>query len=167
MDTPTVKASVLGSGEHRILRYAYERQPRHTTRLGSSRRAASTSRSSASRRESHSRGEKPIHPDLPRCGEIRFTRTPGPAGARSQLRRHDHERGENSPGSRGELRRPARTRAHRGPHETVRRLTDALSVSWAASHAQIRAAVPVDYDVEVTLTDGRRLRFILRSGHDT
>ncbi|MBV9798247.1 MAG: hypothetical protein JO039_09400, partial [Solirubrobacterales bacterium] len=35
-----------------------------------------------------------------------------------------------------------------------------------ASHSQITAARPVDYDVDVNLTDGRRLLFVLRRGDD-
>jgi hypothetical protein len=52
------------------------------------------------------------------------------------------------------------------PSEVVHRVPDGLSVGWDASHGTIPDAGPVDYDVDVNLSDGRKLLLVLRRGDD-
>jgi hypothetical protein len=44
-----------------------------------------------------------------------------------------------------------------------RRVPNGLSISWGNSHAKIRAAMPAAYDVDVNLSDGRRLLNVVSS----
>jgi hypothetical protein len=49
---------------------------------------------------------------------------------------------------------------------TVRREGDALKITWTKSTAPIRAAMPMDYDVDINLTDGRKLLDVIGKTKD-
>jgi hypothetical protein len=152
---PTVEASVLGRGEHRILRYVYQRQPQHATRFVEE--GSKYEQELGVPKGGPCKGVKPIHPDPPHCGEIHFTPAPGPAGVR-----HIYEITTMN----GEETRRQLVATYEAPVEPepsivplliVRRESGALKISWDKSKATIRAAMPMDYDVDIDLTDGRKL----------
>ncbi len=161
---PTVQAGVGGSGEQRILGYSYQPQAMHTTRFVEE--GGKYEQELGVAKGGPCKGERDIHPNPAVCGQLRFTPAPGPAGVR-HIYAVTTMNGEET---RRELvatyDAPSEPEPTEVPHEMVKRLPDALSISWAGSGAKIRAAMPVDYDVDVNLTDGRRLLFVLRRGMD-
>ena len=152
---PTVEAGVGGSGEHRILGYSYQRQPLHTTRFVEE--GAKYEQELGVAAGQPCKGVKAIHPDPSHCGEIPFTAAPGPAGVRNIYAITTMN---------GEITRKQLVATYDAPVEsepsivpslTVRREGDAVKISWGASAAAIRAAMPMDYDVDINLMDGRKL----------
>jgi hypothetical protein len=161
---PTVEASVLGKGEHRILRYVYQRQPLHQTRFVEV--GSKYEQELGTPAGGPCKGVKAIHPNPPHCGEIHFTPAAGPAGVR-----HIYEiTTMNGEETRRQLiasyNAPAEPEPTIVPALTVRREGDALKISWDKSKAAIRAAMPMDYDVDINLTDGRKLLDVIGKTKD-
>jgi hypothetical protein len=152
---PTIEAGVGGSGERRILGYSYQREPLHTTRFVEVGAKYEQELGVAGGRPC--KGVKAIHPNPSHCGEIPFTPAPGPAGVR-----HIYAITTMN----GEITRKQLLATYDAPVEpepsnvpllTVSREGGALTIGWRASHAAVRAAMPIDYDVDINLTDGRKL----------
>jgi hypothetical protein len=156
---PTIEAGVGGHGEHRILGYSYQRQPLHRTRFVEQGSKYEQELGVAAGRPC--KGIKAIHPDPSHCGEIHFTPAPGPRGTR-----HIYAITTMN----GEITRKELVASYDAPTEpepsmvpevAVRREGAALKISWRGSHGAIRAARPMDYDVDINLSDGRKLLDIL------
>ena len=152
---PEISAGVGGRGEHRILGYAYEREPQHTTRFVEEGAKYEQELGMAGGRLC--KGARANQPHAPHCGKIHFTPAPGPAGTR-----HIYAITTMN----GEMTRKQLVATYDAPAEpeptivpslTVRRQHGAIKISWRKSTAPIRAAMPMDYDVDINLTDGRRL----------
>lgn len=160
----TLHVNVDGSGEHRILGYEHQPQPDHSTRFVE---VGGNYEQELGAAEGHPcKGIKPLHPDRPLCGEIHFTPAPGPAGTR-----HIYAvTTMNGVETRRELvatyEAPPRPEPPEVPSEIVHRVPGGLSVGWGASREQISVDRPVDYDVDVNLSDGRKLLLVLRKGDD-
>lgn len=153
--TPEVAAGVGGRGERRILGYAYERQPLHTTRFVEV--GSKYEQELGAAKGTLCKGAKKSTPNPPQCGELRFTPAPGPAGVR-----HIYAITTMN----GEITREQLVASYRAPVEPepsivpalrVRRAGGSIVISWRHSHASIRAATPIDYDVDINLSDGRKL----------
>lgn len=160
-DPPIVDAGVGGRGEKRILAYSYQRQPLHTTRFVEAGAKYEQELGVAGGRPC--RGVAAIHPRRPTCGQIHFTPAAGPRGVR-------HIYAITTMG--GEIMRKQLVATYQAPPEpepyqvprlTVRRVSNGITISWARSMAKIRAAMPVDYNVDVNLSDGRRLLSVVQS----
>jgi hypothetical protein len=161
---PEISAGVGGKGEHRILGYAYERQPLHATRFVEDGSKYEQELGAAAGKPC--KGVKPAHLSPPHCGEIHFTPAPGPAGVR-----HIYAITTMN----GEIVRKQLVASYDAPTEpepsivpelSVHREGDALKSTWAKSNAPIRAASPIDYDVDINLTDGRRLLDVIGKTKD-
>jgi hypothetical protein len=160
-DPPIVEAGVGGRGEKRILAYSYQRQPLHTTRFVEE--GAKYEQELGVARGRPCRGVTAIHPRRPTCGQIHFTPAAGPRGVR-------HIYALTTMG--GEITRKQLVATYHAPPEpepsevprlTVRRVSNGIKISWGRSKAKIRAAMPVDYNVDVNLSDGRRVLRVVRS----
>jgi hypothetical protein len=162
--TPMVDAGVGGRGESRILGYAYQPQPDHQTRFVEE--GGKYEQELGVAKGGPCKAVKDIHPRPPKCGELHFTPAPGPAGVRHIYAVTTMNGVETRRQLVATYDAPPEPEPTEVPHETVRRLPNALSITWVASGAKIHAAMPVDYDVDVTLSDGRKLLFVLRRGMD-
>lgn len=163
MSPRSSQAGVGGRGERRILGYSYERQTLHTTRFVE--QGSQYEQELGVARGRRCRRVKAVHPRPATCGEIRFTPAPGPAGVRhiyaittmhGQITRRQLV---------ATYRAPSEPEPSKVPSLRVRRLANGLSISWSGSRAAIRAAMPVAYNVDVNLTDGRRLLAVVGRGH--
>ena len=161
---PVVQAGVGGTGEKRILAYSYERQPLHQTRFVEE--GAKYEQELGVAGGTPCKGFKPIHPRPATCAQIQFTPAPGPAGIR-------HIYAITTMG--GEITRkelvasydaPAEPEPSEVPEITVRRVGNTLRIVWRRSAASTSAAMPVDYNVDVNLTDGRELLDVVGRSHD-
>ena len=162
-EPPVIQAGVGGTGEKRILAYSYERQPLHQTRFVEE--GATYEQELGVAGGGPCKGLKPIHPRPATCAQIHFTPAPGPAGIR-------HIYAITTMG--GEITRkqlvatydaPAEPEPSEVPGITVRRVGNTLHVAWRQSAAKIRAAMPVDYNVDINLTDGRELLDVVGRSH--
>jgi hypothetical protein len=154
---PEISAGVGGSGEHRTLGYAFQPQPLHTTRFVEVGANYEQGLGTAAGRPCKDFSPTQQVSPSALCGEIPFTPAPGPGGLRNIYAITTMN---------GEMTRKQLVATYDAPVEpepsivpevTVRREGDGLTISWAASSAAIRAAMPMDYDVVVNLTDGRQL----------
>jgi hypothetical protein len=163
-EKPTIQAGVGGSGEHRILGYSYQPQPDHTARFVEE--GAKYEHELGRAEGKPCKGVKKIHPDPGLCGQIHFTPAPGPAGVRHIYAVVTMNGVETRRELVATYDAPPEPEPSKVPHLRVHRVPGALQISWDDSHAAIRAARPVDYDVDVNLTDGRKLLYVLRSNTD-
>ncbi|MBV8956832.1 MAG: hypothetical protein JO179_22030 [Solirubrobacterales bacterium] len=160
---PTIDAGVGGSGERRILSYADQRQPFHSTRFVEE--GTKYEQELGTARGGGCKGVPSVHPDPPACGQIRFTPAPGPAGVRHIYAITTMNGEVTDKQLVATYRAPAEPEPSMVPKLVVRRIHNAIAISFATSHAAIRAAQPVDYNLDVILTDGRKLLVILPA-HD-
>ncbi len=160
-EVSTIRAGVGGSGENRTLGYLYQPQPLHTTRFveegGKDEQELGVAAGKPCPQVKHD------HPDLPLCGEIRFTPAAGPAGPRhiyavttmnGEITGRDLVATYDAPPE----PEPAEV-----PALSVHRVPGGLMIGFAGSDPAVSVAKPVDYDVDVNLTTGRKLVDILRS----
>ena len=161
---PEISAGVGGSGEHRILGYAYERQPLHTTRFVEEGATYEQELGVAAGRLC--KGAKRTQPNPPHCGEIHFTPAPGPAGARHIYAITTMNGVETRKQLVATYDAPVEPEPSIVSSLTVRREGDALKITWRKSTGAIRAAMPMDYDVDVNLTDGRKLLEVIGKTKD-
>jgi hypothetical protein len=62
---------------------------------------------------------------------------------------------------------PAEPKPSEVPAMKVQRTSTGLRISWAPSHAPMAEARPMVYDIDVNLSDGRKLLVVVRSfDHD-
>jgi hypothetical protein len=164
-EQPTIQAGVGGSGEHRVLGFSYQPQPDHTTRFVEE--GAKYEQELGVAQGKPCKGVKDIHPDPGVCGQIRFTPAPGPAGTR----RIWAVTTMNGTETRRELvatyDAPTEPEPSKVAHVRVDRVAGGLEIKWSDSTAPIRAARPIDYDVDVNLSDGRKLLYVLRAHDDS
>lgn len=97
------------------------------------------------------------------CGEIEFTPAPGPGGER-KIYAITTMNGEITDmqlvATYDALREPEPSEV---PDLIVRRADGAVHISWGASHAPEAAAKPMVYDVDVDVSDGRKLLDVMAS----
>ncbi|MBV9049998.1 MAG: hypothetical protein JOY58_17125 [Solirubrobacterales bacterium] len=159
--TPTVDAGVGGSGDHRILGYTFQPQPQHSTRFVEDGPKYEQELGTAT--GGRCRLVKYIHPDPPRCGEIHFTPAPGPAGVR-QIYAITTMNGEITDKQLvATYDAPAEPEPSMVPELLVQRVPDGITISFKPSGAPIQTAKPIDYNIDVNLTDGRELLEVLPS----
>jgi hypothetical protein len=139
----TVEASVLGSGEHRVLCYVYQRQPLHTTRFIEE--GANYEQELGMQAGGPCKGVRAIHPDPPDCGEISFTPAAGPAGVRPIYAITTMNGEETARQLIATDDAPAEPEPSIVPALVVRREGDTVKISWDKSRAPILAAMPMDY----------------------
>ena len=161
---PEVSAGVGGSGEHRILGYAYERQPLHTTRFVED--GATYEQELGVAAGELCKGAKANQPNPPHCGEIHFTPAPGPGGVRHIYAITTMNGMETRKQLVATYDAPGEPEPSIVPLLAVRREGDAVKISWRKSAAAIRAAMPMDYDVDINLTDGRKLLDVIGKTKD-
>lgn len=162
--TPTIDAGIGGTGEHRVLGYAYQPQAFHRTRFVEEgpkyEQELGPAAGGPCKLVAH------IHPNPPLCGEIRFTPAPGPAGVRHIWAITTIN---------GEITDKQLVATYDAPREPepsmvpdllLQRVPNGIRISFKPSSAPIQAAKPIDYNVDVNLTDGRKLLVVLpRSDH--
>ncbi len=160
-ERPTVQAGVGGSGEQRTLGYLYQPQPMHTTRFVEEGGKDEQELGVADGRPC--KDVKDIHPDFPLCGELHFVPAAGPAGPRRIYAVTTMGGME----TRRELVATYDAPPEREPSEVpsliVRRVPEGLRIGFAGSDPPVAVARPVDYDVDVNLSNGRKLLDVLRS----
>lgn len=158
---PVVQAAVGGGGERRALGYSVQQEALHKTRFVEE--GVKYEQELGTAAGQPCRGFKPIHPRRATCGEIRFTPAPGPAGKRdiyAVTAMHGEEVRKQLVAT---YDAPPEPEPFKVPGLAVRRVKNALRISWLPSGARIRAAMPVDYNVDVNLSDGRRLVDVVSS----
>ncbi len=160
-ERPTVQAGVGGSGEQRTLGYLYQPQPMHTTSFVEEGGKDEQELGVADGRPC--KDVKDIHPDFPLCGELHFVPAAGPAGPR----RIYAVTTMNGMETRRELvatyDAPPEPEPSEVPSLIVRRVPEGLRIGFAGSDPPVAVASPVDYDVDVNLSNGRKLLDVLRS----
>jgi hypothetical protein len=162
--TPTINAGVGGTGEHRILGYSYQPQAFHTTRFVEDGRKYERDLGPAV--GGQCKLVKDIHPDAPRCGEIRFTPAPGPAGTRRIYAITTMNGDITDKQLVATYDAPAEPEPSMVPDLRVQRVPNGIRISFKPSRAPIQAAKPIDYNVDVNLSDGRELLEVLHAGDD-
>lgn len=160
VDAPPAIAAGVGPGRfHHVLSYSYQPDPNHNTRFVE--RGANYEQELGPARGTPCLGTQNQQP-RPLCGEIRFTPAPGPSGTR-RIYAITTENGEITEDQLVATYTAAREpEPSRVPKLTVQRVGSSVTISWAASHAPIAAAKPVDYDIDVNISDGRRLLDVIR-----
>ncbi len=162
--TPTIDGGVGGSGEHRTLGYVYQPQALHTTRFVED--GAKYEQDLGTANGGRCKLVQYIHPDPPRCGDISFTPAPGPAGVRHIYAITSMNGEVTDKQLVATYDAPAEPEPSMVPDLIVQRVADGITISFKPSHAPIAAAKPIDYNVDVNLTDGRELLDVLHSGDD-
>ena len=110
---------------------------------------------------------KHIHPNVPECGDIHFTPAAGPAGTR-RIYAVTTMNGEVTDKQLvATYDAPREPMPEEIPELDVRRVPEGISIGFKPSKAPIRAAKPIDYNVDINLSDGRRLLDVLPSRDHT
>ncbi|MBV8987856.1 MAG: fibronectin type III domain-containing protein [Solirubrobacterales bacterium] len=150
----TLTAGVGGSGFKRVLSYSYQAEPLHSTRF--------VEDGASYEQELGAAAGKPCPPSPgdtmhPRCGEIHFTPAPGPAGVRNIYAITTMN---------GEITNKELVATYRVgtepepsivPNLTLRRIGTSVTITWKGSTTTDPNAKPMDYNVDVNLSDGREL----------
>ena len=103
---------------------------------------------------------------MPKCGDIHFIPAPGPAGQR-RIYAVTTMNGEITDKQLvATYEAPREPEPQEVPELDVRRVADGISIGFKPSKAPIQAAKPIDYNVDMTLSDGRRLLDVLPSHDD-
>jgi hypothetical protein len=150
---PEFRAQVRGSHFERVLRYSYRSDPLHATRFVEVGAKYEQELGPAGRR----RCPASEHGSLPFCGKVHFTPAAGPPGLRhiyaittmngeivhKQLIATYHAPAEPEPSIVPGLR--------------IQRRGNTLAVTWKRSTAPEKAARAIQYNVDINLSDGRRL----------
>jgi hypothetical protein len=161
---PHIDAGVGGEGEHRVLGYSYQPQRDHTTRFVEE--GPNYEQELGVAHGQQCGFVKHVHPDVPECGDIHFTPAPGPAGQR-RIYAVTSMNGEITDKQIvATYEAPREPEPHEVPELDVRRVADGISIGFKPSKAPIQAAKPIDYNVDITLSDGRRLLDVLPSHDD-
>ncbi len=159
--TPTIDAGVGGSRDDRMLGYTYQPQAQHITRF--------VEDGAGYEQELGTAGGKPckdvqyIHPNPPLCGEIHFTPASGPAGERHIYAITTMNGVTTDDQLIATYNAPPEAEPSKVPDLVVDRVSDGIKISWKASTAPIAAAMPMDYNVVVDLTDGSEQLSVLHS----
>jgi hypothetical protein len=165
VDPPaTILAGVGGHALHHILGYSYQPDPQHSIRfveqgahyeqeLGPAAGQACPADAGDSSR--------------PLCGRIEFTPAPGPRGERRIFAITTMNGQITSKQLVATYDAPVEPEPSEVPAMKVQRTAGGLRISWAPSHAPMPASRPMVYDVDVNLSDGRKLLVVVRSfDHD-
>lgn len=158
--TPHVDAGVGGGGEHRILGYDYQPQPLHTTRFVED--GPKYEQELGVAEGEPCRLVKHIHPDPPLCGHIDFTPAPGPAGKRDIYAITTMNGEVTDKRLVATYDAPPEPEPSEVPKLVVDRVPDGITVGFKPSEAPTQVAEPMDYNVDVNLTNGRKLLDVLR-----
>ena len=157
--TPTIDAGVGGTGEHRLLGYSYQPQAFHKTRFVEDgpnyEQELGPAAGGPCKLVPH------IHPDAPLCGEIRFTPAPGPAGVRHIYAITTMNGDITDKQLVATYDAPPEPEPSMVPDLLVVRVRNGIRISFKPSQAPIQAARPIDYNVDVNLSDGRKLLAVL------
>ncbi len=163
--TPTIDAGVGGRGYDRILGYTYQAQASHTTRFVEDGTGYEQELGPAA--GTPCKDVKYIHPDPPLCGEIHFTPAAGPAGER-RIYAITTMNGEMTDrqlvATYDALPEPEPSKV---PDLIVDRVPNGIEIRFKPSTAPIQAAMPIDYNVDINLTDGSEQLAVLRTGDHT
>lgn len=160
---PTVLAGVSPGRFRLTLGYSYQPDPQHRTRFVE--RGANYEQELGPARGVPCPGTANQHP-RPLCGKIHFSPAAGPAGQRRIYAVTTMN---------GEITEDQLVATYRAPREpepsavprlVVRRVGNSVRITWGASRAPIAAARPMDYDVDVNVSDGRRLLDVTRRSVD-
>jgi hypothetical protein len=158
---PHIDAGVGGEGEHRVLGYSYQPEADHSTRFVEE--GANYEQELGVARGKPCGFVKHIHPDPPACGDIYFTPAPGPAGTRHIYAVTTMNGEETDKQLVATYDAPREPEPREIPELDVRRVRAGISVRFKPSKAPIRAAKPIDYNVDINLSDGRKLLDVLPS----
>jgi hypothetical protein len=150
---PAFIAHVAGAHFKRVLSYSYRAEPLHATRFVEVGAKYEQELGPASQRPC----PPSAHSSLPRCGQIHFTPAAGPPGAR-----HIYAITTMN----GEIVHKQLIATYDAPPEAepsivpslrIERLGNTLTMSWKRSTAPEKAARAIEYNVDINLSDGRRL----------
>jgi hypothetical protein len=165
VDPPaTILAAVGGSGLHRILGYSYQPDPQHSIRF--------VEQGADYEQELGPAAGQPCPADAgdsshPLCGRIEFTPDGGPRGERRIYAISTMNGQITSKQLVATYDAPAEPKPSEVPAMKVERTPSGLRISWAPSHAPMAEARPMVYDIDVNLSDGRKLLVVVRSfDHD-
>jgi hypothetical protein len=156
---PTVLAGVSPGRFSLNLGYSYQPDPQHSTRFVE--RGANYEQELGPARGAPCPGTANQHP-RPLCGEIHFSPAPGPGG---------HRRIYAITTMNGEITEDQLVATYTAPREPepsrvpkliVQRVGRSVRITWGTSRAPIAAARPMVYDVDVNISDGRRLLDVTR-----
>jgi hypothetical protein len=160
---PTVLAGVSPGRFNLTLGYSYQPDPQHQTRFVE--RGANYEQELGPAHGAPCPGTANQHP-RPLCGKIRFSPAPGPAGQRRIYAVTTMN---------GEITEDQLVATYRAPREPepsavpkliVRRVGSSVSITWGASRTRVAEARPMNYDVDVNVSDGRRLLDVTRRSVD-
>jgi hypothetical protein len=151
---PAVLAGVSPGRFKLMLGYSYQPDPQHVTRFVEN--GANYEQELGPARGTPCQGDANQSP-RPLCGEIHFTPAPGPGGER-RIYAITTMNGEITDKQLvATYRAPGEPEPSRVPKLVVQRVAGGVQISWGASRAPIAAAMPMDYNVDVNISDGRRL----------
>lgn len=153
-EPPTILAGVGPAGSKRKLGYSYQPDPQHSTRFVE--QGASYEQELGPARGTPCPGTAADHP-RPLCGEIVFTPAPGPKGVRHIYAITTMNGEITSRQLVASYRASAEPEPSMVPTLVAQRVGSGIQISWSASRAPVRAALPTAYDVDVNISDGRRL----------
>jgi hypothetical protein len=155
VDTPpTIVAGVSPGLFHLTLGYSYQSDPQHVTRFVERGANYEQELGLASGGPCQASAGDSSHP---LCGQIDFTPAPGPAGER-KIYAITTMNGEITDMQLvATYDAPVEPEPSEVPDLIVRRADGAVDISWGASHAPEAAARPMVYDVDVNVSDGRKL----------
>jgi hypothetical protein len=154
-----IDAGVGGKGEHRVLGYSYQPEPDHTTRFVEE--GANYEQELGVAHGKTCGFVKHIHPHLPECGDIHFTPAAGPAGTRRIYAVTTMNGEVTDKRLVATYDAPREPMPEEIPELDVRRVPGGISIGFKPSKAPIRAAKAIDYNVDINLSDGRRLLDVL------
>ncbi|MBV9944567.1 MAG: hypothetical protein JO262_20755 [Solirubrobacterales bacterium] len=160
VDPPSaIVAGVSPARFSHVLTYSYQPDPQHRTRFVE--RGANYERELGPALGTPCQGTENQQP-RPLCGEIRFTPAPGPGGTR-RIYAITTENGEITEDRLvATYMAPREPEPSRVPKLSVQRVGSNVTISWGASQAPVAAARPMDYDIDVNISDGRRLLDVAR-----
>ncbi len=150
----TLTAGVGGSGFKRVLSYSYQAEPLHSTRF--------VEDGASYEQELGPAAGKPCPPSPgdkmhPHCGEIHFTPAAGPAGVRhiyAITTMNGEITNKELVASYTVATEPEPSMV---PNLTLRRIGSSVTITWKGSTTADPDAKPMDYNVDINLSDGREL----------
>jgi hypothetical protein len=166
-EPPSIQAGVGTSANRfkRILGYSYQPDPTHS--IAFVERSGSAQRTLGLAAGVPCPGTAAIRP-RPLCGRLRFAAGPGPAGPRAIYALVSDSQGAPTEDQLvARYNAPVEPEPSRVPKLAVRREGETLQIGWTGSSTPDPLAKPVAYDVDVNLSDGRKLLVVVGSNART
>jgi hypothetical protein len=160
----TLTAGVAGTGFNRVLSYSYQSESLHSTRFVEQGTNYEQELGPAAGKPCPASPGDTLHPF---CGEIHFTPAPGPAGVRhiyaiTTMNGDTTRMQEVATYVVASEPEPSKV-----PILKVDRSGTNVTITWRGSTALDKFAMPIDYNVDINLSDGRELLDVEPAGDHT